>query len=194
MEKFNNNNVLKTIFIVFLSLLALFLVFAIFITIDKYNKKSYKLDVKFKNNSVVELTNKLPMADAIGKNYKGNGVEKGIVEYKEFTISNKNARKVKYEIFLTKIHRKNKDIRSNYIKLYLTDEYNKPVKGFTTNQVKSYYDLFALNDKPGSKLMYNGTLVSGESKKFVLRSWVADTYVLSNGEEEFNYEIEVRLK
>ena len=58
----------------------------------------------------------------------------------------------------------------------------------------SYYDLFALNDKPGSKLLYNGTLSSGESKTFILRSWVSDTYMISSESERFGFDIEARLK
>ena len=193
MEKANNNHIIKTILIVFLSLLALFLVIAIFVTIDKYKKSSYKLDIKYENNGIVELNNKLPISDSIGKNYNGTGIEKGIAEYKKFTITNNNKSKVNYEIYLTKIH-KNKDIRSNYIKLYLTDLKNKPIKGFDKKQVPSYYDLFSLNDMPGSKLLYSGSLKAGEKKEFIIRSWVADTYILSNDEENFGFNINARIK
>ena len=194
MEKLNNIHILKTISIVFLSLLALFLVIAIFVTIDGYKKRNYKLDIKYINGNTVELSNKLPISDEIGKSYKGTGVEKGIVEYKEFILSNKNEGKINYEIYLTKTHNKNKDIRSNYIKLYLTDDSNNPLKNFDKKQMISYYDLFALNDKPGSKLLYNGTLSSGESKTFILRSWVSDTYIISSESERFGFDIEARLK
>ena len=195
MEKLDNDRVIKTILIVFLFLLALFLVVAIFITINKYKRSSYKLDIKYNNSNVVELNNKLPLSDGIGKSYTGKGMAKGIAEYKEITVSNKNFGKVNYEIYLTRVHNSNnKAIRSNYIKLYLTDDKNKVIKGFDKKQITSYYDLFSLSDKPGSKLLYNGSLSSGESKKFILRSWVADTYILSNHTEDFAFNIDVRLK
>lgn len=194
MKKTNENHVLKTVSIVFLSLLALFLIIAIVLTIKNYNKRFYKLDIDYENNSVVDLTNKLPMSDEIGKNYNGVGVEKGIAEYKKITITNKNKAKVNYEIYLTKIHKEEKDIRSNYIKLYLTDEKNNPIKGFNKKQVISYYDLLSLNDKPGSKLLYSGSLANDESDTFILRSWVADTYLLSNEEESFEFNIDIRMK
>lgn len=194
MKKLNENHVLKTVSIVFLSLLALFLIIAIVLTIKNYNKRFYKLDIDYENNSVVDLTNKLPMSDEIGKNYNGVGVEKGIAEYKKITITNKNKAKVNYEIYLTKIHNEEKDIRSNYIKLYLTDEKNNPIKGFDKKQVISYYDLLSLNDKPGSKLLYSGSLANDESDTFILRSWVADTYLLSNEEESFEFNIDIRMK
>ena len=194
MKKLNENHVLKTVSIVFLSLLALFLIIAIVLTVKNYNKRFYKLDIDYENNSVVDLTNKLPMSDEIGKNYNGVGVEKGIAEYKKITITNKNKAKVNYEIYLTKIHKEEKDIRSNYIKLYLTDEKNNPIKGFDKKQVISYYDLLSLNDKPGSKLLYSGSLANDESDTFILRSWVADTYLLSNEEESFEFNIDIRMK
>ena len=177
-----------------LSLVAFLLIIAIFIKVDNYKTRSYKIDVFFKSDDIVVLTNKLPISEDIGKNYTGVGVEKGIVEYKEFTISNPNDRKVSYEIYLTKISNSTDDIRSNYIRLYLTDEENNPIEGFGTKKGKTYYDLYSFNNQPGSKLLYTGTLVSGGTKKFILRSWVDDTYVLSEKAEDFTFDIGARIK
>ena len=184
----------QSVLIVLFSLLALFLILAIYQKTEEYRKLSYSVDAKFETTDVVNLDNKLPISDELGKKYMGSGMEKGIAEYKEFVISNGNEKKITYEIYLTKISKKNKSIRSNYIKVYLTDENDSPIKGFEGNSIKSYYDLYTLKDKPGSKLLYRDTLEKGDSKKFVLRSWVADTYVISNKEEVFDYDIDVRIK
>lgn len=192
--KKHDYSILKSVSIVLLSLVVLILIFAIFIKIDDYQAQFYKIDVRFKTNDTVELTNKLPLSDTIGKNYNGEGVEKGIAEFKEFTIKNPNKKKIDYEIYLTKLPIDTKDIRSNYIKLYLTDAGNNPIEGFDTKKVKEYYDLYAFENKPGSKLLYKGSLSSGKKKKFILRSWVADTYILSDEEEGFKYNIDVRIK
>lgn len=186
--------VLKSILIVFLSLVAFLIIIAMIVKVDEYKKSSYKVDVKFATNDIVQLNNKLPISDSIGKNYNGVGIEKGIADYKEFTVTNPNEGKVNYEIYLTKIHGSVKDIRSNYIKLYLTDDKNSPLKGFDKNVIKSYYDLYALSDKPGSRLLYKDSLVAGGSKKYILRCWLADTYVLSNIDEGFSFDIDVRIK
>lgn len=190
----NHSYVLKSVAIVLLSFAALGLFIAIFVKIDDYEKSKYKIDVKFSDNDIVQLTNKLPVSDDIGKNYTGSGVEKGIIEYKSFTITNPNERKVSYEIYLTKLENKIEDLRTGYIKLYLTDGKNKPVEGFETNKISTYYELPSLSDKITSRLLYSGSLVSGGSKEFILRSWVSDTYILSNKEEDFRYDIGVRLK
>ena len=193
-QRENNGHLIKSISIVLLSLVAFILVIAIFIKIDDYKKSKYKIDVKFDDTDIVKLTNKLPVSDEIGKNYNGTGVEKGIVEYKSFTISNPNDGKVEYEIYLTRVTNKIEDMRAGYIKLYLTDEKNNPIEGFDTKKLPTFYDLTALSDKLSSRLLYSGSIVSGGSKKFILRSWVADTYVLSSEEEDFNYDIDVRIK
>lgn len=190
----NHGYFIKSISIVLLSLIAVILIIAIFLKIDEYKRKSYKIDVKFSDNDIVYLTNKLPISDEIGKNYNGTGVEKGIADYKEFTITNPNERKVSYEIYLTKVTNKVDDIRSSYVKLYLTDENNNPVEDFGSSKMLSYYDLPSLEDKLDSRLLYRGAIVSGGSKKFKLRSWIADTYIISNTEEDFNFDIDVRLK
>lgn len=188
------NKYIKTIAIIFLSLLVIFFIIKIVATMDDHKRRSYKLDIKFEKNSIVSLSNKLPISDEIGKNYDGTGMERAIAGYSEFTVSNINNDKVNYEIYLTKIHNNVNDIRSNYIKLYLTDENNNPIEGFDKKQQLSYYDLFALNDKPGSKLLFKDSLNALESKKFILRSWVSDTYILSNVTEDFDFEVYARLK
>lgn len=184
----------QSILIVILSLAIFLIIVAGFIKIDEFRKLSYKVDTKFLTTDIIELTNKLPLSDDIGKNYTGTGMEKGIEGYSEFTISNPNDRKVNYEIYITKMNVEKNEIKSNYIKLYLTDDQNNPLEGFENNKIKSYYDLYALSDKPGSRLLYKGSLVAGSSKKIILRSWISDTYGFSKTEEEFSFDIDVRRK
>jgi len=194
MKKQENNHLIKTISIILLSIIAVLIIIAIFVKIDEYKRSFYKIGVRYKTNDVVKLNNKLPISDAIGKSYSGTGIETGIAEYKEFTVSNPNEKKIKYEVYLTKFTTNVKDIRSNYIKLYLTDDKDNPLEGFNKKKVVSYYDLYSLSNKPGSRLLYSGSLKSGESKTFILRSWVADTYVLSSDEEGFSFNINARIK
>lgn len=184
---------IKSISIVALALLVFILIVAINVKINEYKKSSYKINVNFEDNDIVKLTNKLPISDEIGKNYNGTGVDKGIEELKTFTISNPNDEKVSYEIYLTKVVNNIEDMRSGYIKLYLTDEKNNPVEGFK-EKLKTYYDLPALNDKLSSRLLYSGSLVSGSSKTFILRSWVSDVYIISDEVQDFNFDIDVRIK
>ena len=190
----NNSHFLRSISIVLLSLIAFLLIIAMYIKIDDYKTSSFKVDVSFQTTDLVQLTNKLPLSDSIGKNYNGSGIEEGIAGYNEFTVTNPNDRKVKYEVYLTKVNSSSNDIRSNYIKLYLTDDSNNPIEGFETKKIKTYYDLYTFNNKPGSKLLYTGSLVAESSTKFILRSWVADTYILSTEEEKFSFDIDVRIK
>ena len=194
MTRLEGKHAFKSVLIVLLALVSFLIVIAIFVKVMEYKKLSYKINIKFDTTDVVHLTNKLPMSDAIGKNYSGTGVEKGIAEYKEFTITNPNDKNVQYEIYLKKQNNNKRDIGSNYIKLYLTDDKNNPVDGYEKEKVKSYNDLYSLNNQPDSKLLYSGSLKNGGSKKFILRSWVADTYILSSSEEDFNFDIDVRIK
>lgn len=184
----------QSVLIAILSLAIFIIIVAGYIKIDEYRKLSYKVDTRFLNNDVIKLSNKFPISDEIGKKYSGSGMESGIAEYLEFTVSNPNDKKVDYEIYITKRELETGEIKSNYIKLYLTDGNNNPVKGFENNVVKSYYDLYSLTNKPGSRLLYKDSLASMRSKKYILRSWVADTYILSKDEENFIYDIDVRIK
>ena len=194
MKKHDNKSVLKSISIVILFLVVFLIIIAIINKVDEYNRRSYKLDTKFKTNDIVQINNRLPVSDTIGKSYPGTGVEKGIIEYKEFTISNPNPKEVKYEIYLTQMTTSLKNLRSSYIKLYLTDEKDNPVDGFNKKKIPSFYDLLSLNDKPSGRLLYKGSLKSSGSETFILRSWVSDTYMLSGDEEGFSFDIDVRIK
>ncbi len=184
----------QSILIVILSLAIFFIIVAGYIKIDEYRKLSYKVDTKFINTDIIEVNNKLPLSDEIGKNYSGTGMEKEIEGYSKFVISNPNDRKVNYEVYITKLNTEKNEIRSDYIKLYLTDEKNNPLEGFENNKIKSYHDLYVLSDKPGSRLVYRGSLVSGATKTLILRSWVSDSYIFSKDEEIFNFDIDVRIK
>jgi hypothetical protein len=184
----------QSILIVILSLAIFLILVAGYLKIDEYRRLSYNVNTKFLNTDVIKLTNKLPISDEIGKSYTGKGMEDGIEGYSEFTIHNPNDKKVDFEIYVTKMDLEVDEIKSNYIKFYLTDEKNNPVNGFEQNKIKSYSDLYALSDKPGSRLVYRGSLVAGSTKKYILRSWVADTYILSKDLEGFNYDIDVRIK
>ena len=136
--KKNDNHLLKSVSIVLLSLVAFLLIIAIFVKFDEYEKRSFKINTVFEGDSTVQLTNKLPISDSIGKNYDGTGMEKDIESYKSFSISNPNNKRIDYDIYLTKSVNEISDIRSSYIKLYLTDDKNVPVTGFDSKVIKSY--------------------------------------------------------
>ena len=184
----------QSILVVLLSLAIFLIIIASFVKIDEIKRLSYKVDTNFVNTDIIRLNNKLPISDEIGKNYTGKGMDNSVEGYSVFTVSNPNDKKVSFEIYLTKIDTDKDLIKSNYIKLYLTDDKSNPVEGFEKNKVKSYHDLYSLSDKPGSSLLYRGTLVAGSTKKFILRSWLADTYAINKNEEVFAYDIDVRIK
>ena len=184
----------QSILIVLICIIIFIIIIAGYLKIDEYRKLSYKVNTEFSSNDIIELNNNFPLSDEIGKSYSGTGMEKGLVGYSEFVVRNPNEKKVKFEIYITKMETEEDQIKSNYIKLYLTDDKNHPVDGFNTNVIKSYKDLYALKDKPGSKLVYRDTLVAGGSKKFILRSWVSDTYAISKQLKKFKYDIDVRIK
>ena len=194
MKRLEGKHAFKSGLIVLFALISFALIIAIVVRIGEFKKLSYDVNIKFDTTDVIYLTNKLPISDAIGKNYTGTGMEKNIAEYKKFVVTNPNEGKIEYEVYLKKIENSKRDISSNYIKLYLTDDNDNPMKGFEKPKVNSYYDLYSLNNQPGSKLLYRGTLKAHESAKFILRSWVADTYIISSDLEDFSFDIDVRIK
>ena len=57
--------------------------------------------------------------------------------------------------------------------------------------VPSFADLKRYNNKSNDKILYKGVLDKKSELKFILRSWISDTYVISNNLEKFSYDISV---
>ena len=181
----------KQIIIAFFIVLILFI---ISITGAYYIKQNYNgsntqnITASFEDKKVIKLSNKLPISDALGKQIEESDDKQS---YVVFTIKNESDSSASYEVFLTKNESK-LPIKENYIKFYLTDENNEPLKGFDTSLIPSYNDLTYLSNKPASKLLYKGVISGNSSSKLKLRVWVADTYALSDTTETVSFDIDVR--
>lgn len=174
-------------------IITILLIIAFIIKKENEYLRIHDLDVVFETSDIINIKNKLPLADEVAKYYEGIGFEENIEAYSKFSISNPNDRKITYEIYLNK-QDTTSSIDSHYIKFYLTDNDNTPYKGFELNKIPSFYDFYVLNDKPGSKLLYRGTLLPLKKADFKLRMWLADTYALNSNEEDFKVDIDVRIK
>ena len=187
----------KQVIYAFVIVLVLFLISSLAIFVYLKNKdqadKNHWLSTNFKNSNEVTITSTLPISDALGKSLDGKGTEKGIQGYVEFSIKNNIDQPVEYEVLITKKELK-KEIKGNYIKFYVTDEADNPEKGFEGNIVPTYNDLPSLTDLPGSRLLYSGKLNNNENKKQILRAWLSDSYAVSNDDNKFGFDIEVRAK
>ena len=128
----------------------------------------------------------------MGKNFDGTGTEHGIQGYSEFVVYNNSNHKMKYEIIVTTRECRDNCINSNYIKLFLTDENDKPLEGFSSRKLPTYASLGILDNKPGSRLLYRDKIEGNGEKKFKLRVWLADTYAVSALEEKYKFVIDVR--
>ena len=176
-------------------LLFLILILAFFIVINVYSylfkKESPK--VLFSGQEEVKILSKLPITDASAKELDISNIQSDIIGYSEFSLELKTGAsdEAQYEIYLTDVT--GGDVfKYDYVKVYLTDENDNPYKQFGGNKVPSYTDMrISLND-PEKRILLAGTIRPSEVKKFKLRIWVADTYVLDNNEKEFKGRISVK--
>lgn len=157
-------------------------------------KNTKQLEVTFQTKSSVELENKLPISDTLGKKLTGSGSEEGIQGFIEFSVQNPNDSSIKYQILLRPIETELEPINSNYIKLYLTDQKDQPYDGFEKNKISTARELKALPDQPKYRLLYSGSISGKQKKTFRLRSWLSDTYVVHKKRDLYSYEIVVQEK
>lgn len=176
-------------------LLFLGLIFVIFIVINclPFVLKGDPPDLLFDGQAEVSILSKLPITDISAKELKLDTVQDGIIGYSEFSVKLPEDVKteVKYEIYLDDIS-ETETFKYDYVKVYLTDSEGNPYKQYLGNKVPSYKDLrVSLND-PSKKILLSDTIKLGEEKKFKLRIWLSDTYVLNNIEKEFKGKISVK--
>ena len=183
--------------------LALLIVCVVFVMVGIYflffyhkkgvNNQKY-LSIQFNTSDVLLIKNTLPVSDAIGKSFNGEGTEDGIQGYVEFSIKNKKEDTVSYEIIITEQATKEDKIKDNFVKMYLTDNQDTPLEGFERSYVPTFYDFYYLTDKPSSKLLFSDSLEKGESKTYRLRVWLSDRYSISFEPEEFSFDVDVLAK
>lgn len=184
-----NKNVILGIFIMILvSIVVLFLSFKQ----KTYDDSALTINYLSKDYKLV-VSNTLPMTDVIGKEISLKNYKENVTGYVEFEVKSNIDSKVKYEIYLTK-ENNDLEVPVKFVKVYLTDYDNKPLKYFDGTKVPTYYDLNLASKNPGGKLIYSGSLKGGESKKFKLRMWVADTYELTADEISFSANLMVDVK
>ncbi len=156
------------------------------------NNKS--LYVRFEASDIVGIQNKLPVSDTLGKKFNGEGTEDGVQGYLEFSITNNENNKVKYEIIATKQKVDGKEINNHYVKMYLTNIENEPLPGFDLNSVPVYYYFPKANDRSSGKVLYTGVLQKNSSETFKLHMWLADNYGITTIPESFKVDIDVQVK
>lgn len=158
-----------------------------------YLFKNINLDAAISLHSIsgtinLQIENRLPISDTVGRKLVDGQENNLIYGYSEFVVKSDVDYKVNYELYLTK-KEVEKEIKSNYIKCYLTDENNQPVEGYEENKIPSYYDLKVAKKDSSGKLLYRGTLKPHEQKILRLRIWLSDAYVISPEDRSFSIQI-----
>ena len=178
-----------------IALLFLVAVLGIFLYFRNHNQvnKEESVSTSYKDSKTVTIESILPISDELGKTIDGKGTEDGIQGYVELSITNNINKDIEYEIYIDKKDL-DKEISSNYIKFYLTDEADNPLEGYKQNSVPTYKDLLVLVDSPSSRLLYSDKLKAKETKKVILRVWLSDSYVVSNEINKFTFDINTKAK
>lgn len=190
----SNKSQLKTAIII-VSLLFLLFFILVFFYYQFYVKNELKnpdsLKINYFNKQEIEIKNKLPVSDSLGKNYNGKGSEEGIQEFREFTINNNSNIDREFIILLDKQYFDSNSIDEKYIKIYLTDEKDNPIDGFSSNPIPTFNSFDAYSKVITSKVIYKGKIEKKTMKKYKLRSWLSDSYVIPGNEELFRMKLVV---
>ena len=168
--------------------LLLFFAFVFFMII-KFPLYSKAIEVDIEHQAI-NIDNKFPISDALGKTLVYSKNNKDIQGYTNIIVHNPNDRKVSFSIILLKNNLEISEIKENYVKLYLTDKNDNPINGFEKNMVPCFSDLKRYNNSY-DRILYKGVIDKNNKFEFILRSWISDSYVISNNLEKFSYNIRV---
>lgn len=133
------------------------------------------------DSNVIKLISAMPISDEEGK--KANKKE----DYFEFKISNNSKNSINYEILLEPLV---KDLDGEYLKIYLTDDNNKPLAGFSGEV--PVWKKFDNSSIQGGKNIYQGVLNGRKDVTLRLRVWISEDYVVTDKSESFSFRINVR--
>ena len=133
------------------------------------------------DSNVIKLISAMPISDEVGK--KSNKKE----DYFEFKISNNSKQSINYEILLEPLV---KDLDGDYLKIYLTDDNNKPLNGFKDEV--PVWKKFDNSSIQGGKNIYQGVLNGRKDITLRLRVWISEEYVVTDKAESFSFRINIR--
>ena len=177
---------------IFIIFVCTFSILFIFFLKEKKNIKNGTndyLEIKFESNDILKINNKLPLSDVLGKSIKYEDSLNGNVGFLEFSVINKSAKTRKYNITINKRNVDSKMISDNYIKLYLTDINDNPLKGFSDNKVTTYNELSYSKNNVENVVLYSDFAEKLSKNDYRLRVWVSDSYGLSKLEESIILDI-----
>ena len=173
----------------------LFFVFAIGAYVLKdflYNSSKDSLTIKSSDNLEIILNNNLPLSDKLALQNNKDTVSGDIFKNIQFEVINTHKGSLDFELYLTKEEREN-EINGKYIKLFLAKANGDIINGFDFNSVPSYDKLNAIDDLPGSRILYRGTIKGNCTERFDFKTWISDRYRNFDKDEEFVYKIGVRV-
>ena len=177
---------------IFIIFVCTFSILFIFFLKEKKNIKNGTndyLEIKFESNDILKINNKLPLSDVLGKSIKYEDSLNGNVGFLEFSIINKSAKTRKYNITINKRNVDSKMISDNYIKIYLTDINDNPLKGFSDNKITTYNELSYSKNNVENVVLYSDFAEKLSKNDYRLRVWVSDSYGLSKLEESIILDI-----
>ena len=186
----SKNSDLRKLVILLILFLFLFGV-AIFVFMQIRKKETNPSLLKFSSESdSISISNMLPLSDDVGKKIESDGVNES---YYDFSITSLSSKSADYEIYLVREDQKNR-LEPEYIKLYLTDNKNNPLKGFDGVKIPTFHDLRVASTDLDGRLVYSGTISPKKTQKFRLRIWVSDTYIITTDEKKFEAKLKVKIK
>lgn len=154
------------------------------IGIDEKSSENISFNYSMNDKQIIEISNPKVLSDFRGKHLlKNNYFDFEIEVPSHFDLD----KKMYYEIVLSVL---NENIDSRYIKVYLTDQDNKAIDGFS--EAVPLLSVFPESDN--GKIIYTGSFGNDDmNDKYRLRIWISDNYN-KKIDSNLSYQLLVKVK
>lgn len=174
---------------IFTIIIVVIVVFFGFYINNKRNISNSDISVKFESSDIVTIDSKLAISDLLGKSLTNDTTEDGVFGFVDFSVINNTSKQVNFEINLVKQNVIGPVIKDNYIKLYLTDTNDKEFGN--KSLIPNFNQLNNSKSNNNGKTLFVDSLAAKEKKKFRLRAWLSDSYIVSDVKESFSFDVNV---
>ena len=192
MNKVKVKKILISFLIVFLFSVVMmsFIVIKKLKTPDKSSSDYKSLVFNYNLTNNVKILNSVAITDEFGKNIEEDDSSTSY-DFKNFSVRNDSEDIITYSICLTKKDSGFDKIKSNYIKVYLTNKNGEDLNDYFKNKIPTFSDLSVLKNKPSSVNLYSDSINVGETKYYTLRTWLSDSYIVDTNVEDFSFDIDI---
>lgn len=156
---------------------------SLFLFVPRDQKKEKELLSFDAEKNILQITDKLPISDYSASTLDIKDIDSTVLDSISFSVSSLSNETIDYEIYLSD-DSNNSYIDSNYVKILLTDSAGNNYN-VSNGIVPKFSELSGSVRFPGYRRVYYGRIDPGHIKRYIIKMWVSDEYLIKPEGKKF---------